>query len=331
MARIGTSATIPDVLQDLGLNPGEVLSDAGIPADKFENPDNLVSFTDRAHLMKICMERTRCPHFGLLVGQGEGLSSLGLIGYLVKHSPDVGSALDALVHYFHLQAQGSLARVTVNGDRAFLGYSIYQDDFEATDQLIDAAVAIIFNMLRELCGEEWKPLAVCFSHRKPASVKPFEDFFGTTLCFDARDNGVVFPAHWLQSPVQGADDELHRLLEKQVLQMESNYHEDFSGQVKRVLFDALLAGQASADYIAAFFSIHSRTLHRRLVAQGTSFHELVDESRFSIARQALENSEIAVAEIADMLGYSDTRAFTRAFKRWSGLTPSAWRGRKLSQ
>jgi len=77
--------------------------------------------------------------------------------------------------------------------------------------------------------------------------------------------------------------------------------------------------------VAALFSMHSRTLNRPLSAFGPSFRELVDESRFEIARQMLESSSLGVSRIADMLGYADASAFTRAFRRWSGTTPARWR------
>jgi AraC-like DNA-binding protein len=92
-----------------------------------------------------------------------------------------------------------------------------------------------------------------------------------------------------------------------------------------VLRAALMTGHAGADEVAALFAMHSRTLNRRLGAFGTSFRKLVDEGRFAIARKLLECTELDVGEIAGALGYADASAFTRAFRRWSGTTPAAWR------
>jgi AraC-like DNA-binding protein len=83
--------------------------------------------------------------------------------------------------------------------------------------------------------------------------------------------------------------------------------------------------------VAALFSMHSRTLNRRLNAFGTSFRDLVDEVRFEIARQMLEDSSMDVTQIADMLDYADASAFTRAFRRWSGATPARWRAERGSR
>jgi len=92
-----------------------------------------------------------------------------------------------------------------------------------------------------------------------------------------------------------------------------------------VLRRALVTGQARAGQVAALFSMHARTLNRRLNEFGTGFQELVDEGRFEIARQLLEDSAMEVRQIAAVLDYADASAFTRAFRRWSGTTPARWR------
>ncbi len=324
-ARISIISPVPAVLREFGANPNEVLRKAGLPVNLFDDPDELISFRDRAHLFKVCMDSTSCNHFGLLVGQREGLSCLGLVGYLVRHSPDVQTALESLVHYFHLHAQGSLVLFDKEQDQVFLGYSIYSEQLEVAGQITDAAIAIICNILQELCGSTWRPTDVLLSHRQPENVRPYRKFFGRVVRFNMPRSGVYFPAHWLHQPVQGADSELHRLLEKQVRQLESRYSDDFAEQVRLVVRDALLTSHATIERVSGIFSINSRTMHRRLKAQGTSFQSILDECRFQIAKQMLESSDLSHAEIATLLGYSDARGFSRAFRRWSGVNPSSWR------
>ena len=95
-----------------------------------------------------------------------------------------------------------------------------------------------------------------------------------------------------------------------------------------MLRTALLTRHASAEQIAALFSMHPRTLARQLQACGTRFQVLVDEVRFEIARQMLEQSTMDVGEVAAALDYADASAFTRAFRRWSGTTPAQWRAKR---
>jgi AraC-like DNA-binding protein len=77
--------------------------------------------------------------------------------------------------------------------------------------------------------------------------------------------------------------------------------------------------------VSGTFEVHKRTLNRRLRERGISFQELVEETRYHIARQMLRETDLAIVEIAAVLDYADAAAFTRAFRRWSGTTPAAWR------
>ncbi len=135
----------------------------------------------------------------------------------------------------------------------------------------------------------------------------------------------MFATRWLGRQLPDVDPELRRLLQQQIDVLEARHGDDFPVQVRSVLQSALMTGDASADRVAALFSMHSRTLHRQLAGFGTSFRALVDETRFEIARQMLGDSSLEVRRIADMLGYADASAFTRAFRRWSGTTPARWR------
>ena len=92
-----------------------------------------------------------------------------------------------------------------------------------------------------------------------------------------------------------------------------------------VLRSGLLTGHASAEQVAALFSVHRRTLTRRLAAHGTSFSDLAEEGRFEIAQRMLGSMDLDITGIAAALDYADASAFTRAFRRWSGTTPAAWR------
>jgi len=323
--RIGGSAAIPAVLESLGADPAEVLADAGFDLALFDDPDNLISFAARSRLVSRCVARTGCRHFGLLVGQQGGLHSLGLVGLLVKYSPDVKTALQSLVRYLHLQVRGASTFLHVDNRTATLGYDIYQPRVEATDQIGAGAVAMLFNIMRSLCGPDWKPVEVLFAQRKPEDAGPFRRFFRAPLIFDTEKNALVFADDWLNRSLPGADPELSRLLQKQIDALEARHRDDFPEQVRSVLHTALVTGHAKAEQVATLFSVHSRTLNRRLNAFGTGFRELVDEGRFGIARQMLEDSTMEVSQIAALLDYADASAFTRAFRRWSGTTPARWR------
>jgi AraC-like DNA-binding protein len=329
--KVGAIWAIPEVVRSLGADFAQVCEKAGIRVDLFDDLENLISFRDASRLFRVCVEETGCRHFGLLHGQKGGLNFLGLVGLLIKYSPDVDSALRSLVRYLHLHIRGATTTLDVDGQTAMLEYKIYETDAEATDQIGDAAVATMYNIMRELCGPNWTPIEVRLAHRTPDDVAPFRKFFRAPLRFAAEENALVFFAESLRRPLPPVEPQLRRLLAMQVEALEQQHADRFPDQVRGVLRTALLTDHASADQVASLFSMHSRTLHRHLTESGTSFRELVDESRFSIARQLLADTDGDVSHIAGVLNYADSSAFTRAFRRWSGTTPAAWRHKQHPQ
>jgi AraC-like DNA-binding protein len=330
LVRVGTLLPIADILLGMGVDLTELLAAEGVDPKVFDDPDNQIPLTVHNRLIALAVVRSGCPHLGLLVGQRDGLHSLGLAGLLVRYSPDLETALRSFVRYLHTHVRGAKSALTVDGDVATLHWEIYQPGVEAVDQVGDGALAVMLNILRELCGPDWKPIEVRFAHREPAQLQPFRMYFRTTLTFDAEDYSMRFPAGWLQRPVPQADLALRRVLQKEIDAIEARHEADFPEQVRSVLRTALLTGHSRSDQLAALFSMHSSTLARRLKPYGVGFRELVDECRYEVAREMLANSGLDVSHIAAMLDYADASAFTRAFKRWSGITPARWRAQQAA-
>ena len=325
MLRIGPNIGLPDVLRSLGADPIKVMAEIGIDHKLFDSPNNLISFKARGRLMAHCAERTSCQHFGLLVGRQAGLASLGLAGLRSKYSSDVGSALNNLIRYLHLNVRGATTSLANESGLAVLEYQIYQPQTRGNDQVGSGAVAVMFNILRELCGDDWRPIEVRFAHRKPIDEAPFRQFFQAPLCFDTNQYAVAFSAAWLNHRLPDVDLEVLQLLQQEISKFEIRQGEDFSDRVRRVLRTVIVTGHSSADEVADLFSMHRSTLSRHLNELGTSFQDLVSEVRFEIARQLLEDSRMEIIQIASILGYSNASAFTRAFRKWSSTTPALWR------
>jgi len=302
-----------------------VLTEAGIDRELFADPDNLITYAARDRLFRQCVSRTGCQYFGLLVGQRMNLKALGLVGLLMRTSPNAGRALVSIVNLLHLHSQGAVMALRVDEDVAMLTYDAFEPGLEATDQTGAGAVAMMLNVMRTLCGPDFRPIEASFGHRRPADIEPFRKFFKVPLYFDAEHYALVFSRDWLDVRPPGADDELQQLLQKQVDVLESRYSLAFPDQVRQVLRSALITGYFSESEIAALFSMHSHTFRRRLDASATSFHELVDECRFEMAREMLLNTSLSVSEISASMGYSRASSFIRAFRRWSGVTPGEWR------
>ncbi|MCM8626052.1 AraC family transcriptional regulator [Accumulibacter sp.] len=327
--RTGGAIAIPAVLADLGSEPAAVFAEAGVDLRLFDDPDNLIPFAALGRLLRVSVVRTGRSDFGLLVGQRGNLSSLGLVGYLAQHSPDVESALGNVVRYLHHHDRGAVPTMAIEDDRASLGYAIYQAGVEATDQIADGALAIACNMLRTLCGPGWQPVEVRLAHRPPIDAGPYRRTFRCPVLFAAEQNCVLFAAQWLRQPLPAADASLRRILQRQIDELEARDGGDFPAQLRRVLRTALLTNRATAAAVAQLYSMHSRTLNRRLLEFGTTFQKLVDETRHEMARQMLRDSGLTLSEIAAALDYADASAFSRAFARWSGITPGRWRANEL--
>jgi len=325
MLRIGATMGVPPVLRSLGLVPAEVLSAGGFDQGLFDDPDNLISFAARNRLLEHCVAMSGCEHFGLLIGQHGGLHSLGLVGLLVKYSPDVEAALANLVRYFHLHAHGATLNLAVQGGTAILGYQIQEGGAGTNRQVGDGAIAGLFNILRELCGPGWKPTEVWAIHRKPRNIEPYQQYFKARLRFNAEQNAIVFHSSWLATPLPEVHSDVRRMVQKQIDALASRHRDDFPEQVRTLLRAALLSGDARADRVASLLSIHPRTLNRRLNPYGLSYQTLLDNCRFEMAQQMLKDSDLKISEIALVLHYADARSFIQAFRRWCNTTPARWR------
>lgn len=323
--RVGPLMGIPHLLQDLGQDPAAVFAEAGVPLDIMDDPEHSVSFGAAGRLLRLCAERTGCPHFGLLVGQGAGPDCLGLVGMLAHCSPDLSRGLRNIVLYLHLHDRGAIPTLKVVEDRVLLGYAIYQPGVEGTAQIHDLAMAIGNQILSAFCGTSWRPQAVHLSHARPADISPYRRAFGAPLRFDAEQSAIVFPAAWLAHPLPGADPDRYRELEGRIADLTGPVDRDLAVQVRRVTCNLLRSGQGSREAVAGVFSVHPRTLNRRLQEQGTSFRQVREECQHEAARQLLRDTDLPVADIAAILGYADSPAFIRAFRRWTGTAPAGWR------
>jgi AraC-like DNA-binding protein len=323
--RVGGALGILTVLRELGVDPEEVLREAGIAPEVFGDPDNLITYRARGRLMACAVQRSGCRHFGLLVGQRMNLQSLGLVGLLAMNAPDVGSALRGIVNFLHIHSRGALMELQVEDGLAILTYDICEPDVPAASQVGIGAVAMMVKALRAISRPAFEPIEARFACRPPPDILPYRRFFQVPLRFDVEHYALVFSSEWLRQPVQGADPELRRVLQRQVDALEARHAPDFPEAVRSLLRSALFTGHGRIEEIAALLSIHSRTLGRRLEEHGVGFQELVDEVRFEIARQMLQETTLEAWQIAESLGYGSASAFTRAFRRWSGATPGAWR------
>ena len=326
-SRVGPIQTVPAVLEHFGVDPAALFAELGISPELFSHEDNLVANVDVSRLLCACVERTGCRHFGLLVGRKTGLASLGFLGALARHAPDVGSALRAINRYLGLNNTVGIASLSEHDHLAVWSYAIYEPGLPGADQIYQCAAALASNILRELCGRSWTPQEVLLPCARPRDTQAFRSFYRAPVRFDAEHASIVFARSWLSQPVYGADAVRHRTLLQRAVATEARIAEAMPDLVCRVLRRLMLSGSASMAEVAATFSLHRRTLDRHLEEHGVTFRRLVERVRFAMAQQLLRDTDMPISEIASVLHYANPGAFASAFRQWSGMTASEWRAR----
>ena len=320
--RVGALGVIPPLLRQFGVDPLPVLAAAGLEASAFDLADNTIPYAAFRRVMGECARRSRCEHFGLLVGQAWHLSNLGLLGELMKNAATVGASLQAGIVYHHLNSQGAVVFLHQREATAEFGCAIYHRGTDGTSQICDGVLATLVNHMRELCGPAWVPSEVRLAHAAPADTSPYRRLFRCPVRFDAELNALRFPADWLKQPVADADPAVLREVE---LQISGLSQPDLIEKLKRSLRVLLLYRVASGDAVAEMLAMHRRTLNRRLEAQGTTFREVLEDVRFEAACQLLVATRLSLDDIAAALGYAGVSPFTRAFRRQAGTSPGQWR------
>jgi AraC-like DNA-binding protein len=324
VVRLGIAAEISAVLRQFGIDSDEYTRLAQLTSPG-EDRGGSVQVPALGQLMALCVARTNCPHFGLLVGQGDILSSLGLVGCLMPPRQTVGKALQTLVWHLRQHNLDTAPLLSVSGGMATLSCAAHDPEIEGTDQIADGAIATALNIMRALCGPEWAPAEVLLPRPPPPDLGPFERLFRAPVRFDAGTAALIFPAFWLKRRIAAADEMLRLLFGERLTAPEATPHDgSFSDGLRRMLRTRLLKDDCSAKKIAGLLSMNRRTLNRRLHVEGTAFNIVVNEIRFEISRQLLANTRMTFGQIAATLAFSEPSAFTRAFRRWSGQSPTAW-------
>ncbi len=320
--RVAGFVALPELIRQLGGDVEALMVGAGLEPTALSHPENRVSFTALATLLDRASSSTGCAHIGLLAGRLFHLADMGLVGELVRNSPTVGAALEALTVHQHLNSEGGLAFLLKRGDYVDLGYATYLPPAPGFAHMHDAALGTGMNIMLELCGPTWKPYEVFLPHAKPRDVAQHRAFFRVAPRFDAESSVLRFPARDLARAVPNADPQAFRRCEQAARKVGAP---EFMQQVYRGLRRLMLENRHSGDDLAQLLAIHRRTLNRRLKAEGTTFQRVLDQVRFDIARDLLSNSNAHLDDIAATLGYAAVTPFMRTFRRWSGMTPGQWR------
>jgi AraC-like DNA-binding protein len=323
--RLAVLVGLPGMLAEYGIPLEQALEGLPIRPEQFGDPEARVPFWAAGTLLERCAVLTNCPHFGLSLGSRHDHRILGVAGEWLRRAPDLATALSGWVTLQPAASRGAVVYLHRMDDSVLLGYGIYDRDAVAHEQIYAFSVAVGFNLVRSLTNGAVRPMEVLISIRPPLDPTPFTTVFTAPVRFDQPQTAILLSPAALATPVAKAS--APDLGQAQQLAFATMPPPDriWSDRVSRALRILLLTGEPTASVVAAKLGVHVRTLSRHLQAEGTSFQALLDDIRFSVARELLSVTDLTVGDVAFALAYATHGAFADAFRRWSGMSASAWR------
>ncbi|GAB4071070.1 AraC family transcriptional regulator ligand-binding domain-containing protein [Ancylobacter sonchi] len=322
--RVGPVAALPGLLRELGVEPEQAFAGSGIAPGELV-PDARFPFPSIVGLIERAAVLARCPHLGLLLGARNDHRALGPIGEMMVCAPTLGEAFRDYVSLQIGYSRGAVVYLQRADDDYFVGYGLYDAGTDPSRHVHDLVVAIGCNMARALTSGRAQPLRVLECVGPPANPAFYRSTLKTTVAFDQEQTGIVLSARDMALPLPGADPVRRLQLRTVIQKMVRGDLEDIPAQVRHTLRPRLMLGEADRDAVAAEIGMGARTLARHLARAGTSFEDIKDEVRFTVARELLTLTRLPIGRIAEALSYSAISSFDHAFLRWAGVTPSQWR------
>ncbi|HKP37972.1 MAG TPA: AraC family transcriptional regulator [Pyrinomonadaceae bacterium] len=294
-----------------------------------DDPDQRIPFAQVVTLYEKAAELTGDDAFGLHVGEEVDPKAFDVLGYAVINSPNLGEALDRMVRYNFIWTNGSSFAVERGPAWTRIVYSYNDDSIKERRQDAEMTLAAMAALGRMVTHSDLSPVRVTFQHPQPRDTSEHKRIFRCPVEFSAGSDQYFFPSAALDLPIVKADPGLCAVLDRHAAELAARYPraDSLQDRVRNLIKNELSGGNASIDRIAAHLGMSARTLQRKLRAAGTSHQELLDEMRRDLAMRYLREPEMAACEVAYLLGFSESSAFHRAFKRWTGTTPKEFRKR----
>lgn len=312
-----------------GVTAQSLYDAAALSPDILVDPDNRIPFAQLVALYERAAALTGDDAFGLHVGENVDPKAFDVLGYSVINSLAFGAALDRMVRYNSLWTNGSGFTVEIEKTNSTIIYTYHDDSITERRHDAEMTFAAIAALGRLVTAADWYPTSVSFQHSQPRHTAEHERIFRCPIQFDAGANEFVFDSSALELPLVKADPGLCAVLDRHAEELLAKYPRDDTliERARTLIKDELNGGEASLERVAEQLGMSGRTLQRKLREHGTSHQELLDQMRKDLAMRYLREPEMAICEVAYLLGFSESSALHRAFKRWTGLTPSEFRRR----
>jgi AraC-like DNA-binding protein len=313
------------LLERFGVTEQELFAGSPLRTKDFHDPSFRIRVPTAIALLERARQLSQEPALGFYLGLQMSIAAHGHLSFLAMCAPTLRDALVMAVRFVPLRNTAIALRLEVTGDSAALVVEERADFGSARDVLLLSTLIGIWQLGNVVLGRELKETIVELMLKKPAWYARFEGVY-PRVRFACAANRLVFEAAMLDTRLVSADSASFRLVREQCEQLlaAANAKGRLIERLRRFAISNE-AGVRSFDDVAAALNMSPRTLRRQLSRDGISYSSLVEEERRTRASSLLSSSALSIKEIAARLGYSDVANFTRAFRRWSGQTPSEFR------
>lgn len=307
------------IAQVVGLDPEHMLDEQGrMPLDSY------------LQLFEWAAREFNRPHLGLELAINSEVDDFGVIGFLAISAGTFAESFRNFERYQRILMQGEAIQFIEHDDCVELRFTVTTGYTDCTAQDVEFTFATMISVGHRMDQSILKPIKTCFCHKQIEPVSDYHDLFGDNVFFEQPYNSLwVGSEVWSQSTNTG-NSALLDILKVQANQLLSELEKsgDFLEHIRFLIATNLGSETFGAETLAEHLNMTSRTLHRRLEELGTTFNKLRLEHMMIAARKALQESDASIADIAQQLGYSESSAFVRVFKRLQGVSPLQFRKQK---
>jgi len=311
-----------------GVEVRGLLQRAGLNIATIEDADARISVAAQVKFLDLVAETIGDSELGVHLAQEFDLRRLEFLYYVPTSADTLYNSLHRLERYCVLANESIVIRLK-KGRTARLRFEHVGVARHADRQQIEFFIAATIRLCRRLIDRDFKLIAVRLAHHRSAKLADLGKLAGVEIQDAAAVDEIEFPAACLESPIPTTDPYLHNLLLRyceEALARRRTKGSPLRVQVENAVASLLPYGQAQAVAVAAKLGVSPRTLARRLAAEELAFSTIVRELRVVLAHRHLADGDLSISQIAWLLGYREVGAFTHAFRRWTGTTPSEARG-----
>ena len=325
-----------DQVAEQGYDVGELLDYVGIDAAEIEHQTEFPA-KKFGYLYQHVMYITQDEYFGMLSGSKLPLGSFRMMCHAIINCRNMGHAI-MRASKFHdivrgsrikpsLDKQGRYARVSFSGvdslDQSELDQLMATEDPAS----ICTSLSVWHHFVSWLIGERVTLEQVSFSFSIENAAANCQARFQAEIKYDQAENAIIFPAHYLEYPVIQSEETLKGFLKTAPYQLLVMVDDSSSlkNQVVALIGQNFSMAPPSAEKVAATLNMSLSTLRRRLLEEGTTFQKIKDECRKNSALKLMNSPQLSIHDVAEQMGFDETSAFFRSFKRWTGMTPGAYR------